>query len=1509
MIEIDFTKIRNHDGSQDNGFEELICQLAHLNPPLNADYFVRKEGAGGDAGVECYWKLRDGSEHAWQAKYFTDIIESSQWKQISDSVEAALNKHPNITKYYVCLPRDWTDSRKKVNGKTVNSAWDKWKQHVEIWSKLAEQKGMTVEFTFWCKHEISQMLQTDNPLLAGRALYWFQEPIIHLGLLKSIAEKSRESLGERFTPEFHLDLPIASQLDGLGSTPEWKKRLEEQRTTLSQLEHLIKSKFYNRQILGDADKWNSLHERIIYLNSQFAGHLTRNTLLANVDNLLLLCSQSIEQETICSDSLFIQRMNTTSDKDKSALSILSNDLAKCRNMLEEFEQFLRSNTLSAAASKAAVLLGEAGIGKSHLLCDISFRRLEASLPTLFLLGQHYSGGNPMDLILSSLDMKGLSYRQVLGALDAAGEAKNTRTLLVIDAINEGRYNSEWYDNISAFLYEVTNYQNLAVVFSCRSTYKDYIIPKDITENRLTRLNHTGFRGYEHRAASKYLSKQGISKPSAPIISPEFTNPLFLKTCCKALKANGFTSFPKGLNGITQLFNFYLSSVQKIINRKKRYMPNEEVVFNALNGFIMELFPDQISGMPIAHARKIIDSFDPKSHIEDSLTDLLIHEGVLSVDFSPDHSGITRGQEVIRFTYERFSDHFVAQYILDTYVIENDIDGIFSEDEVLGRMLKVPNLHSLGGVIEALGVSIPERFGREFMDFISDESVYYNWFFQRTFKDVILWRSPESINEKTIDLLNQVNSFGPFNEAIDILLALSTEPEHPWNADFLNKNLQRRQLAERDSFWSTHIAVSDWQEDHEQGESIVRTLIEWSLFADLSEVETERLRLTAITLTWFTTTTNRQVRDQATKSLSRILAFAPPLIEHLILNFHNTDDYYLLERLYASIYGALCHIENTKIIKDVAETVYKFFFSEGRPHPHILIRDYARGILELAFHNGLLSKEINPDKFRPPYYSEWPIENPTIEEIDKLDSDKYSSIKNSVLGFIGDFGIYTMSCIHNWSSTSLSQTEPESSIKVQRNFANTLPVEVKTKYLQHLDSEIQSLKEFSFDIDKFLDEINNFDLDEISTTDKKEPWEEIKEQIESILDSEQKEYFRWVRGLGVSDRPATFSRKWAQRWVCKRAYQLGWKAELFEDFERNHARNLGRNRPFIERIGKKYQWIAFYEILSRLSDNLFWIDREYSDVDDSLFMGPWQINVRDIDPTFWLRNTGDSGWDKWDTPYWWQPFVFPFTNGGLKEQKEWLWDQRIIPPFMELFERTNPLDNENWLVLRGYSSWSKDTSTDGSVITTQDGWYRINSCIIPKKDYGKLKKNLLGKNLCDPHLLSPRSTEHQIFFKEYPWHPSCREFTDWIEPDLEWQDKVKTRHIVPVVEYNWGAESNDRSLDKSISLYLPSKILITNLGLRLAPLEYGIWIDDEGRPAFIDPSTSEIGPSYALLRSNLLTSWLEESDLMLVWLVGGEKRLFTNNADKFFGSLIYSGIFTKTKEGKKGDLWFIEEKGI
>ena len=65
---INWNNIRLHKGSQNSGFEELVCQLARFQS-FNDAKFTRVGTP--DGGIEAYWTFSDGSEYGWQAKYFT----------------------------------------------------------------------------------------------------------------------------------------------------------------------------------------------------------------------------------------------------------------------------------------------------------------------------------------------------------------------------------------------------------------------------------------------------------------------------------------------------------------------------------------------------------------------------------------------------------------------------------------------------------------------------------------------------------------------------------------------------------------------------------------------------------------------------------------------------------------------------------------------------------------------------------------------------------------------------------------------------------------------------------------------------------------------------------------------------------------------------------------------------------------------------------------------------------------------------------------------------------------------------------------------------------------------------------------------------------------------------------------------------------------------------------------------------------------------------------------------
>jgi hypothetical protein len=206
LPEIDFRVIRPWKGSKNSGFEELCCQLYSLEPPEARSEFFRKEGAGGDAGVECLWILPGGQVHGLQSKYFPDELGASQWGQIDHSVRTALAKHPSLSRYTVCLPRDLTDRRRE--GET--SQRDEWDARVDRWTGWAQAKGMAVEFVYWGSSELGARLTRDDAGYPGRTLYWFGTRSLTSEWFKRKFEMARANLGRRYTPEAHRSRPSST---------------------------------------------------------------------------------------------------------------------------------------------------------------------------------------------------------------------------------------------------------------------------------------------------------------------------------------------------------------------------------------------------------------------------------------------------------------------------------------------------------------------------------------------------------------------------------------------------------------------------------------------------------------------------------------------------------------------------------------------------------------------------------------------------------------------------------------------------------------------------------------------------------------------------------------------------------------------------------------------------------------------------------------------------------------------------------------------------------------------------------------------------------------------------------------------------------------------------------------------------------------------------------------------------------------------------------------------------
>jgi hypothetical protein len=257
-----------------------------------------------------------------------------------------------------------------------------------------------------------------------------------------------------------------------------------------------------------------------------------------------------------------------------------------------------------------------------------------------------------------------------------------------------------------------------------------------------------------------------------------------------------------------------------------------------------------------------------------------------------------------------------------------------------------------------------------------------------------------------------------------MLTIAADPNHPFNANFLHRHLIKLTMPDRDSVWSIYLS-----KQYERREASDR-LIEWAWESRKEHISDESIELCAVALSWFLTTSHRYVRDRATKALVSMLHSRAYILSKVIERFLEVNDLYVLERLYAVAYGVAMISGDTEAIGNLAGRVYNWVFANGKPIPHILLRDYARGVIEIANYKRTLPSEVNLKLVRPPYQTTWLV-IPDLEELKSLgisvdikDDRQFalSAIRESVMGF-GDFARYIIGTNSNhfeWSCCRLGE---------------------------------------------------------------------------------------------------------------------------------------------------------------------------------------------------------------------------------------------------------------------------------------------------------------------------------------------------------------------------------------------------------------------------------------------------------------------------------------------------------
>ncbi len=966
-MRIDWHCIRPINGEQQKGFEEFVCQLARKEDIPNKNQFIRKGTP--DAGVECFWILNDGTEWVWQAKYFTSSFGDSQWSQVDNSIKTIIEKHKRVTRIYIAIPVDPPDSRE--DGKV--SMLEKWKIHIIKWSKWASDAKLKIEFIPWWNSDLIARLQ--KPENSGFILFWFDKESFTDEWFNQQIENSTLNLGNRYTPTLNFKLDIIKLFDGIAQDEKFIKQYHDKLDEL-----LIKIKKIRYNIKDDflSDRENKLEECCQFLENQYYILITSNEVKYDFN---LTKKKLVEIIDIFSEMK--NRMEVIKDPKSSDNDLLEYSLffiSHAFYYINEFIVFIDSASIKLYNTPFLLLDGEAGMGKSHLLADIANIRTKENKFSLLLLGQHFNNNDdPWSQILKMLHLR-CNPDELLEALNSKAHTIGSRLIIFIDAINEGSGKTFWPDYLNGFIHRFSKYERLGLVLSTRSSYiklfKSHI---ELLKDKIIRYTHDGFKNVEYEASKLFFESYGIESPNVPLLHPEFQRPLFLKLFCEGIKKSNLTKIPNGFQGITKIFDFYIQSINNRLSDPKNfnYTNSLNLVDIVIKILVKYKIENKLNYLPIEKAINLIIKVQREYNINGNLIDNLIDEGILSKDLYWNGKDYEEG---IYIAYERLEDHLSAIAFLDNIPREN-IEEEFKEKGHLFNFIKDDlSISRYKGIVESLSIQLPEKYGIELFELIDNSKENYQ--IAEAFVTSLLWRKNEPKLRK--EVLNYINKTvlafsGTSDYFWDTIIALSTNPNNYFNARKTHEILNKFSLADRDGWWTQ--TIHNWYNDN----TSLKRLIDWAFSnSDKSHISDDSIELAAIMLSWFLVSTNRKLRDYATKALICLLEEKIHIVIRLLKLFEGINDPYIYERIYAVAYGCAMRTNRKGYLKELSNYIYKTIFNQEKVYPHVLLRDYARGVIEYSLFLGV-ELEIDTTKIRPPYRSDFPP-IPSDEEIKKYEVD-------------------------------------------------------------------------------------------------------------------------------------------------------------------------------------------------------------------------------------------------------------------------------------------------------------------------------------------------------------------------------------------------------------------------------------------------------------------------------------------------------------------------------------------
>ncbi|MBS1759266.1 MAG: hypothetical protein JST23_04000 [Bacteroidetes bacterium] len=1405
---IDFTKLKPYDGKATKCFEQLCYQLAqkefgHLGT------FTPIDGSGGDGGVEFYLKLHTGKKWGWQCKFFGDtgrLNIGSRDTAIENSLETAIRNHNDLTKWFLCIKTDLTTDSLSSKGK-FSQGERNWFEN-ELTKKIPT--GKTIALEHWGESSFITFLKDSKHI--GIRSFFFGELEFNQDWFKKRFDENFEKVKDKYDSKLHtIDKYAQSKIDFLlfdsnytKLTGELKKELLEKSNEIEATlrdfrdERMLTSKEHTQRenyFLVCQEFKNHIayvFEKIEFVESCFA----KNTpeLLPNFD-LEELNKKFFEYYDKVDYRVFDEKSRAF--KDASSISYLISEFGEIYNRF--FRNYFHKK------QREIHFIADAAKGKTHISCDIAYRKIVNSKPAIFITGDKFTDETSItEALRKILDVpQEFSFDDFLQALDIYASIITTQIPIVIDGLNETisnrLFSPIWKNHLSAFISKVLQTKNLIVITTCRNSYVDRIWDS-ASKNKFHYLY--GFDDYEtiHDAVKKYFAKYKLKADLFFAPLEKFRDPIFLKIFCEIKNPNWKTSGEVAVNieeeSSYDVFNEYLSQVNKRVTSNNPILKtNEQFISESLNKLSIYLWKSNAREIPINDFYKLIDG-NSNYEKDKSKADILIDEGLVLTRDMRDKN------EYVSFTYD-----ILAGFMIGESLIKNHTDSFFVSKKFIQKIILDSGQHPFfEDVISALCLLLPQLNQTSFHELLNRDNLLRftqsklfdylpkfitNKFSERIkFSDYAFGKSVSSlfvlpakaVKENDINLVAKLFLGADENKKIFYDLSFKTlgDVKHPLNAVFFSKLLASLKMNERDISWAEYIR----KKSYDLEDFILEFETQCRSNRGESKLVSDKQHIISRIIVWFLTSTNRNLRDKSTRALYYYGRKFPKEFSLLVYDSLKFNDPYVWERTLASMYGVVMAEHNSttsdnfrnQILPELSKTIYDLIFKENAPHSttHILARDYSRRIIEIGLvHNSSLFSEQEIKNIRPPYS----------------------------FGGLRDLGEFDYG---------------------DKDYGYDGPI--------HMD-------------------FSNYTIGRI-----------VKD------------------GGSYSNPPEKIQ---VRRQIYWRIYDLGWNAELFKEAEKalgndNYYSRGRTEQATVERYGKKYSWIAYFENAG-LRDDLNLLDRDWD---------RFRLSDADIDPSFPEKPKSEMFFTHNLLGEKTTPLVDWYENGGM--------------PFVDEYLTIKDLNGNNgdWICLDSFI-------VQEDMLIERNCFAFVRGFIISNDDYEEAIKLFETKNLKWGRLPEKRHNHYTFAGELYYCQEATYDNQDALEFEIEkkkvkikkgeagyfpavfWDnDSIKTdfpeeieqevssfkefETLMPVMEYNW--EGYHSSTNNAGQTTVIGKEIANHLNLINQPQTFDL-LDDKGNIASknIEFHTDyNNNHSFVYIRKDLFDKYLTETNSKFIWIIWGER---------------------------------------